>query len=155
MKDRQLKIKQRKLPHSTIKDAVYFVTFTFSEGALSNPEKEIVFEHILSGKDIYYDLLTFVVMPDHVHAVFNLIGNYELKDVMKGMKGVSSHLINKTRGKTGINWIHESFDRIIRNKEELDNVIIYIHQNPFEAGLVEDGNDYSYYYFNENWRSEK
>ena len=155
MKDRQLKIKQRKLPHWTIEDAVYFVTFTLAEGELSNPEKEIVFDHILSGHGSFYDLLTFVVMPDHVHIVFNLLGNFELKNVMKGMKGVSSHFINQSRRVTGNNWIHESFDRIIRNKEELENIINYILQNPVEAGLVEDGNDYPYYYFNENWGLEK
>ena len=154
MKDRNLHRTQRKLPHWTIEDSVFFITFSLNKGTLSDTEKGIVFNHILSGHDSFYDLLTFVVMNDHVHAVFNLLNNIELNRVMKGIKGVSSHLINQSRGTTGNNWIDESFDRIIRDEEELNNAIEYIFTNPVKAGLVEDGSTYLFYYFNEKWSLE-
>lgn len=154
MKDRKLHITLRKLPHWTIEDSVYFITFSMNEGTLSNTEKGIVYNHILSGHGSYYDLLTFVVMKDHIHAVFNLLNDLELSRVMKGIKGVSSHLINQSRGTTGNNWIDESFDRIIRDEEELNNAIEYIFRNPVKAGLVEDRSKYRFYYINENWSLE-
>ena len=155
MNERKLQIKQRKLPHWTIEDAVYFVTFTLIKGELSDKEKEIIFDHIMDGHGEFYDLLTFTVMPTHVHIVFNLLGNYDLSRVMKGTKGASSHLLNQSRITNGINWLDESFDRIIRNREELNNTIEYIFINAVKADLVNDGNDYSFYFFNDNWKLEE
>ncbi len=94
-------------------------------------------------------------MPTHVHVVFNLLGQYDLSRVMKGIKGVSSHLLNLSRGIKDTNWLDESFDRIIRDKDELNNAIEYIFTNPVKAGLVKDGNDYPYYFFNEEWELEE
>jgi len=154
MKERKLKIKQRKLPHWTIQNAVYFVTFTLVKGELSDKEKEIIFYHIMDGHGSFYDLLTVTVMPTHIHIVFNLLVDNDLSRVMKGTKGVSSHLLNQSRGTNGINWLDESFDRIIRNEEELNNAIEYIFMNPVKAGLVDNGNDYPFYYFNKDWKFE-
>jgi len=111
-----LKITKRKRPHWTIDGATYFVTFTLKEGELTEEEQGIVFDHILKGNEKYYDLFSFVVMPDHVHLLFTLNSNYTLSKVMQGVKGVSSRLVNIHRGVTGINWIDESYDRIMRDK---------------------------------------
>ena len=71
---------------------------------------------------------------------------------MQGVKGVSSRLVNIHRGVTGINWIDESYDRIMRDKQELEIVVRYIEQNPYKAGLVKEGNaPYPFYYIDEDW----
>lgn len=142
---------KRKLPHWTIEGSVYFVTFTLIDGFLTEDEQGIVYDHILTGHGKFYDLITFVVMPDHVHILFTLKEGFELSRVMKGIKGVSSHLVNIDRNTTGRNWLDESYDRIIRDEEELHNVIEYIRLNPFKAGLVEDPkHGYPFYYYNNN-----
>jgi hypothetical protein len=41
-----------------------------------------------------------------------------LRSVMQGIKGVSAHKINMHRGSKGKIWLHESYDRIIRNENE-------------------------------------
>ena len=147
-----LKITKRKRPHWTIDGATYFVTFTLKEGELTEEEQGIVFDHILKGNEKYYDLFSFVVMPDHVHLLFTLNSDYTLSKVMQGVKGVSSRLVNIHRGVTRINWIDESYDRIMRDKQELENVVRYIEQNPYKAGLVKEGNaPYPFYYIDEDW----
>lgn len=61
---------------------------------------------------------------------------------MKGIKGVSAHLLNFKRGTSGSLWYDESFDRIIRNQKELDEKLKYIYENPLRAGIVERPEDY-------------
>ena len=146
-----IKRTKRKLPHWTLEGSVYFVTFTLIDGYLTEDEQGSVYDHILTGHKKFYVLITFVVMPNHVHILFTLKEDFELSRVMKGIKGVSSYLVNIDRDTTGRNWLDESYDRIIRDEKELHNVIEYIRLNPFKAGLVEDPKqDYLFYYYNNN-----
>lgn len=39
-------------------------------------------------------------------------------------------------------WIHESFDRFIRDEEHFIDEIIYIEQNPVKAGLCQSAEDW-------------
>jgi len=147
-----LKITRRKRPHWTLEGAIYFVTFTLREGKFTEEEQGIIFDHIFEGNERFYDIFNFVVMPNHVHLLFTLNEKYTLSDVMKGMKGVSSRKINIHRNASGTNWIDESYDRIVRNKKELRNVLRYIERNPFKAGLVKDGDPpYRFYFIDEDW----
>ena len=51
--------------------------------------------------------------------------------LLKGIKGTSAKWINKATGKTGEPlWMQESYDHIVRSKEELDAFRKYIRENP-------------------------
>ena len=62
--------------------------------------------------------------------------------VMRGIKGVSANLLNRTRGSSGALWQDESYDRIIRDADELDEKLNYMLNNPVEAGLCTAGEEY-------------
>ncbi|TAE11149.1 MAG: hypothetical protein EAZ95_13960 [Bacteroidetes bacterium] len=49
-------------------------------------------------------------------------------------------------GRQGTFWQEKSFDRIIRNDKELQNIINYTIQNPVKAGIVENRQDFPYSY---------
>ncbi|MFH1941915.1 MAG: transposase [bacterium] len=147
----ELQITKRNLPHWTLEGSVYFVTFRLKTGMLSYEERKIVFCHITRGNGRFYALIAVMVMPDHVHLLFKPLPNYLLSRVMKGIKGVSARLINEYRNMRGTVWQDESYDRIIRNEEELQQKVRYMYFNPVKAGLADRAEDYPFWFYNENW----
>ena len=94
------------------------------------------------------DLQALVVMPDHVHMIFTPLVDIERSEVFslaritKGIKGTSAHLINRQLGRYGKIWQEESFDRVLRVSEKLDEKMAYILDNPVRQGLVASSEQY-------------
>jgi REP element-mobilizing transposase RayT len=154
----ELEFYKRELPHWTLKGETYFVTFCVkSNNTLSNKEQSIVKNHILEGNDKFYKLISFVIMPNHVHIILKPIKEFKLQNIMKGIKGVSAHKINQHRKANydaykSINiWQDESYDRIIRNEIELQQKLEYIFFNPSKNGYTNDPWNYSGYFINEDF----
>jgi hypothetical protein len=42
-------------------------------------------------------------------------------------------------------WQDESYDRIIRDDQELEEKLLYMYNNPVKAGLVADPADYEFF----------
>ena len=70
---------------------------------------------------------------------------------MNGIKGVSPHKINLKRNTSETIWQDESFDRIIRNAEELKEKINYMLNNPLKKGLTDNPMNYHGWYYNEKF----
>jgi REP element-mobilizing transposase RayT len=88
-----------------------------------------------------YDLLAWVVMPNHVHVV--LKPHQKLPEILRWVKTATAVRANSIAGRTGHPfWQREYFDRWIRTDKELASVIAYVEANPVKAGLVG---------FAENW----
>ena len=77
-----------------------------------------------------YRLIAYVIMPNHVHVLFELFGNNSIESVMKSIKGYSSRKINELTGGSGSVWMKEYFDRIVRDASHLKSYIRYIINNP-------------------------
>lgn len=77
----------------------------------------------------------WVVMPNHVHVLFSLLGDHRLEDVLQRWKGVSAHEINRLRQRKGTFWQRSYFDRLIRTQKHFDYCVNYIRQNPVKAHL--------------------
>jgi REP element-mobilizing transposase RayT len=78
-----------------------------------------------------HDLISGVIMPNHVHLLLRLRAGNELSQLLKGIKGTSAKWINKATGMTGTPlWMDESYDHIVRSKEELVALQRYIRDNP-------------------------
>jgi hypothetical protein len=89
-----------------------------------------------------------VVMPDHVHPIFTPLPDLEraevfsLAGITRAMKGTSAHLINRQLGRLGRVWQEESFDRVLRVSEKLDEKIAYVLDNAVRKGLVHSAEEY-------------
>jgi putative transposase len=84
----------------------------------------------------FYSLHGWVIMPNHVHVVFDL--HSALPTIMRWLKGRTGREANKHLGRTGMPfWQDESYDHWIRSAEELHDVIAYVEDNPVKAGLVD------------------
>ena len=94
------------------------------------------------------DLRALLVMPDHVHMIFVPLIDvdrsevFSLAQITKGIKGTSAHLINRRLGRPGRVWQEESFDRVLRVSEKLDEKIAYILDNPVRKGLAASSEEY-------------
>jgi REP element-mobilizing transposase RayT len=76
-------------------------------------------------------------MPNHVHACAVLHPDWLLEKVLFSWKRHTAAAINTMLGKAGPFWMHDYFDRLIRDGDHLRNVIRYIRRNPAKAGLRE------------------
>jgi putative transposase len=103
-----------------------------------------VVKHTLHCRDaIDYKLMCYCIMPNHVHTLIQPIndsnGKFKLiPEITKAWKGVSARRINKILSVQGQLWQHESYDHVVRNEKEFNNIVLYILNNPVKAGLVDD-----------------
>ena len=129
---------RRNLPHIEKDGASYFVNFsTRNDFTLPEEARTVVFEHCLFENARKIHMHAFVVMPTHVQGE-----PFSLAKIMNGIKGASSHSVNKVLGRKGTLWEAESFDRIIRSDAEFEYRMLYIVQNPIAAGLAKGPDDY-------------
>lgn len=140
---------RRNLPHWSLEGSWYYVTFCVQTGVLSWAEQEYMREHIKSGHDRFYRLIAVCVMPDHVHIILTPNDGVSLSRIMQGIKGASSRHINLLRGSSGALWQLESWDRIIRDDDELQQKLGYMLMNPVEAGLISEPWSYVGWYLQE------
>jgi len=139
------------LPHWTLKGATYFVTFRTAQEKLSIEEQKFVLEHIIKGNERFYNLIAATVMPDHIHLLLTPREGYSLSRIMKGIKGTTARQLNLKRKTSGSIWRDESFDRIIRDQNELDEKLNYMLNNPVKRCLIEDPWEYHGWYFIESF----
>jgi REP element-mobilizing transposase RayT len=79
-----------------------------------------------------------VIMPTHVHALLEPLGEHKLSELMKGIKGASAREANKLLGTSGQFWLDESFDHIVRSAAQYQHFLRYIADNPVKARLRPD-----------------
>lgn len=84
-----------------------------------------------------YDMASYVIMPNHVHALFQLRGDIQLRRVLQTWKGYSARRINEHLGTPGTLWQQESRDTSIRDPVHLGRCYSYILENPEKAHLRE------------------
>jgi thiamine-phosphate pyrophosphorylase len=145
-----LEIKTRNLPHWRLDGSTYFITFRLRSGELNPRERLAVLDHIRAGHRKFYNLLGAVIMPDHAHALLTPASGIDLSRITKGTKGVTANLVNKMRGRKGQLWQDETWDRIVRDQDELDEKLRYLVYNPVKAGLAADGWEYGALFINED-----
>lgn len=80
-------------------------------------------------------LIAWTIMPNHVHALAELVAGIPLSALVVRWKGPSAFRANKLLGRSGSFWSREYYDRFMRNGEHLLRTIEYIDRNPVQAGL--------------------
>lgn len=103
---------------------------------LANPEfAEMVQSALLFFEDKKYSLISWCLMPNHVHIILAPWFNQGLSKILHSIKSFSANQINKGLHRTGAFWERESFDHLIRSPAHLDKFIRYVENNPVQAGL--------------------
>ncbi len=145
---------RRNLPHLQRDDKPHFITFvTKHRRILPDWARQIVLDCCMHDHNKKYNLRVVVVMPDHAHMILTPLTDetrrmiFPLPEIMKAIKGASSHAINRQLCSHETVWQEESFDHVMRSAESLDAKIDYVLQNPVRAGLVRVGSEYPW-----SWR---
>ncbi|MCK9156963.1 MAG: transposase [Paludibacteraceae bacterium] len=98
---------------------------------LKNPDvRKVVNDTFYFFNEERYILHSFVIMPNHVHVLVELLGENTINNVLHSWKRHSANTINRMLGKKDQFWEHESYDRIIRDKTHYKMVMKYIIDNP-------------------------
>jgi REP element-mobilizing transposase RayT len=121
----------------------------------------LVVEAILHGNGSQYQLLAYVVMPSHMHIVFQPAdpeNNSSITSerashqrvrtprqrIMHSIRSFSGRACNRLLGRTGTFWQHECYDRWLRDDEDIDGAVEYVIQNPVAAGLCHRAEDWPF-----------
>jgi REP element-mobilizing transposase RayT len=79
--------------------------------------------------------IAWVIMPNHVHALFALRDGYTLEGLLHSWKRFTAQRINARLGRTGSLWQRDYFDRLVRDAAHLARCVRYIRKNPGQAKL--------------------
>jgi len=89
--------------------------------------------HFFDGKRLA--LISFVIMPNHVHVLFVQHAGFPLERLLRSWKTFTARSINKLLGRSGPLWQRDYFDRLVRDRHHFANCIRYIRRNPKKAKL--------------------
>ena len=92
-----------------------------------------------------YDLIAWVVMPNHVHVLVRVYEGAPLAKIVQSWKSYTGRRIRALteEGRAGARrprgqrvWMREYWDRYIRDERHFQMAVDYIHQNPVKARLA-------------------
>jgi len=86
--------------------------------------------------------LAWVIMPDHVHWLFELKDKMTLSAAIKRFKARSALRVNQRLKRCGTLWQKGFHDHAICQEEDIQGIARYIVANPLRAGLVKHIGDY-------------
>ena len=91
--------------------------------------------HFSHGK--MYELRSWVVMPNHVHALFR-VTDKPMSQVVAGWKEYTARQANKLLGRQGQFWAKDYWDTFMRNSAHELRARRYIENNPVKAFLTRE-----------------
>ncbi|MGF1452778.1 MAG: transposase, partial [Opitutales bacterium] len=104
--------------------------------ALKDSEcKRIVEEALRHFDGQRYQLGTFVVAANHVHAIVTPKEGHELSDILHSWKSFTATKLNQHLGKSGPFWQKESYDHILRTPAAAARIETYIHEHNSRSGF--------------------
>ena len=99
---------------------------------------EIISKSLLRFDGERYEILDFVVMPNHVHLLATFPDEAAMLVQCESWKHFTAAQINRLAGRTGQFWQPDSFDHRVRHEAQFCQLRHYIAENPGKAH-VKDG----------------
>ncbi len=139
-----------RLPHWRADDVTYYVTFRHKR-PLDEDERATLLKRLMNTEGRKLDFLALCVLPDKTEALFQVLdapkgGKYELSDVVEKAKQKAGKDITKKTSERWPPFYSESYDRIIRDDQELETTFLSILESPVQAELTDDPSDYPHLY---------
>ena len=102
---------------------------------LKNPAVyQVVEETLLKFDEERYDLITYVIMPNHVHVLIRPYEGHLLHKIVHSWKSYTATKANQILNRKGKFWKDDFYDRYIRNEQHFLKVIRYIENNDKKKG---------------------
>jgi putative transposase len=103
-----------------------------------------------------YELIAWVIMPSHYHWVFRPLDDWVQSlgpaandrsprhRIQHSVNLYSTRQCNRLMERGDGFWQRESYDHCVRNDDELERIVTYIHSNPVVVGLVDRPEKYPF-----------
>ena len=96
-----------------------------------SPQARHIVENAIAYYDgVLYDMLSYVLMPNHIHMLMLFRPNVNVQDAICRLKRYCGRNVNRLLNRQGPLWQREHFDRILRSPAHLDYCLAYIDNNP-------------------------
>lgn len=137
-----------RLPHWRADDVTYWVTFNHRRD-LEEPERRLMLKALMRPEGRKWNLLIVCVLPAETNLLFTVNETpsgepFELSDIVEKAKAKAGKEIIKKSGERWPPFFNESYDRIIRDEEELELRWQEILDSPMIQELVEDPEEYEF-----------
>ncbi|MGJ8673047.1 REP-associated tyrosine transposase [Rubritalea sp.] len=125
-------------------DAIFFLTINCQKRGVNQLANDST-ASVLINSWLYYREqqqsapLLILVMPDHLHLLINFSWQKG-----GGMSSLIKSWKRYTAKKIGTDWQRDYFDHRVRSREDFDHKWDYIINNPVNAGLVANADDWKY-----------
>lgn len=131
-----------RLPHWRADDVTYWVTFRHKRD-LEDWERNLLFTALMRPEGRRWNLVVLCVLPGETNLLFTVNETpggepYELSDIVEKAKTKVGKVIVKKTEERWPPFYQESYDRIIRDAEELEAKFMEILESPVKNELVED-----------------
>lgn len=90
-----------------------------------------------------YDLRAWVIMPNHVHVLFQ-IGTTPMSDIVASWKKHTARKANRWLKKRGRFWELDYWDTYMRDMEHEQATLHYIEANPVKAMLIRESQQWKW-----------
>lgn len=120
---RNFHIWRGRLPHWRADGVTYYVTFRHRRDLVKD-ERRLLLKALLRPDGAKWDLRMAAVLPAATHLIFAVRESpagapYELADIIEPAKAKTARQIIKRTGERYPPFWHESYDRIVRDEDEL------------------------------------
>jgi hypothetical protein len=137
-----------RLPHWRADDVTYWVQFRHRRD-LTDSESRLLFNALMRPEGRKWNLIILCVLPAETNLMFTVNASstgspYELSDIVEKAKLKTGRAIIKKSGERWPPFYQESYDRIIRDAEELESRLMEILESPVSAELIEDPSEFHY-----------
>ncbi len=133
----------------SIPNAYYLITTSTHERKpvlLNDDVAKIIFdafEWLEVNERIRWECI--MIMPDHIHSVIQLQGQYTLPTILHTLKRFTARQINKLLLQEGQFWQEGYHDTGIRIDTALGEMVRYCYENPVRKGIVKTPKEYPYW----------
>ena len=119
-------------------DIVFVTAVTRNRAPLLVPHAGLLLRAIWSTRErLPFESPAFCIMPDHFHMIIDP----GARDLSKIMARIKLSFLRRLRGErpdiAGPIWQRRFWDHILRDQEDVNRHIDYIHFNPVKHGLTE------------------
>ena len=137
-----------RLPHWRADDVTYWVTFNHKRD-LTSEESRLLMKSLMRPEGRQWNLVILCILPSETNLLFTVNeaptgAPYELSDIVEKAKLKVGKAITKKTGERWPPFYQESYDRIIRDADELESKLLEILESPVAAELAEDPDDYDF-----------
>ena len=134
--------------HPALPRHAYFITSTTHARTpvFKDPSTAELFVHELLTlrTELGFLLISYVVMPDHIHLIVVPGPAAGLARIMQHIKGRFARRLHERNGGHGKLWQGRYYETVMRDEASLLRRMTYIEENPLRATLAEEVEQYPY-----------